>query len=145
MTLNIYIESSIQSSHKTNGVVCIILADETNKNTKTIFGSVNDVSANKANLIAIKQALSRMNSCCDMVLIHTTSWFVKTNLTEYRANQWIERDFKNTKGEDISFKDEWMQIFKSLEGRKYEVHLNEPNEFRKWMQEEVKRRAKRYV
>ncbi len=144
MIVNIYIESSIKGPSKKSGIVGLILQAGNTDATKTIFGIVNDSTANQSILICLKNALSHIKSECESVYIHTTSNYVYLNCSVSRQIQWLESNYRTSKGEEVKFAAEWRDIHRYLEGKEYKVIYNEPNDFKNWLQAEVERRAKKH-
>ncbi len=136
MTVNIYIESSIRApAKKQSGVVGIVLQAGDTDATKTVFGKVEEVTKNHADVICLKNALSYISAHADKILIHTSSLYVNQCLVAMRKNG----RFSGTK-----FKEEWEIILEILNQHEFEAVYNQPNEFKNWLQQECERRAKKH-
>ncbi len=145
MKVNIYIESSIRApARKQDGVVGFVLQAGDTDNTKTVFGAVTDVTKNYADLLCLKNALSRLNPHADSLLIHTSSIYVNQSLLAMSENSGFEGFEKTKDGKPRKHIDEWREVYKVLSTRPYEVVFNQPNEFRNWLQQDCERRAKKH-
>lgn len=136
MTVNVYIESSIRDPARVrNGVVGFVLQAGDTDNTKTMFGTVEHVTKNQADVICLQHALASINSKCDNVLVHTSSGYVYQSVSSLAKNQ----RFTGAK-----FKDEWESIYSTLNKYQFTAVHNQPNEFRSWLQQECERRAEKH-
>lgn len=140
MTVNVYIESSIKGPRKKNGVVGFVLQAGDTDVTKTLFGTVQDATANYSNLICLKQALSRILPSTESIIIHTSSGYVNLSVLATKKNQ----RSCDVATREIKYAAEWQEIANLLGDREVEVKLNQPNEFRSWLQQEVERRAENH-
>ena len=136
MKVNIYLCSSIKAPSRLHSGVAgyVLQADDTN-NTKTVFGIVENITKNHADVRCLRYALAALNEHCDTILIHTDSNYLKYNL---------ECAFKRYTCDNLKYANEWEYIYNVLRTRKFEVILGEHNEFKNWLQSECDRRAKKH-
>lgn len=136
MTVNIYLESSIRDPARTkSGVVGFVLQAGDTDATKTVFGIVESVTKNQADVICLKNAVSHINGKCDNIFIHTSSGYVYQSISSLAKNQ---------KFTGVKFKEEWQSIYSNLSKAQFAAAFNEPNEFRSWLQQECERRAEKH-
>jgi len=133
VNLNIYIETSIKApARRQNGVVGIVLQAGNTDATKTLFEKVENVTKNNADVIALTKAASHISPHAEGILIHTSSLYVNQCIVSMRKNG----RFCGTK-----YTEEWQSIFEILKNHEFDVVLNQPNEYRGWLQQEVERRG----
>lgn len=133
MECSIYIVTSFKPFQKGNGYIGLVLAAGS-KEPRSIFGPVKDVTANQAELYGIIKALSFCQNF-EKIHIYTTSGYLRMGF-EY-LSQWKSCDFEKIKNADL-----WRRIAEEAAEKEMITHLNESNEFTRWLSTETVRRAK---
>lgn len=135
----IVIETSIGPFDKSDGKVGLLfLAPGTEG--KPLYGTVKNCTQNQAILYGIKNALPYCQNF-KVINLQTTNGYTKLGFDNLR--KWQENGWKTSRGEEIKNADLWRDIAAELEGKEMIIHLNEKNGYRKWLQSECKRRAKK--
>lgn len=142
MNVNIYIASSIRGPGRRNGVVGFVLeAEGMEGHTVTQFGSVQDASADRAQLLALKYALKRIRDKNNLT-VWTENAYIAAAFRQDWISGWVQREWKNCKGKEVANRAEWESV---LEGNVPQFRTGEEHSFDAWLKREVGRRAKKYV
>lgn len=146
MKVNIYIASSIRGLRRTNGVVGYVIEADTSKGAATLtqFGSVKDVTENQSELIALKNALTRIKPECEITL-WTENQYIRSAFLQGWLKGWQSTGWKNSKGKPVANEKEWREVAESLSGTSPEVMLGQDHVYKNYLTREVERRAKKYV
>lgn len=91
---------------------------------------------------AITGALGRMKQPCE-IRIHAGDTYVLTML-EQQLPRWIENDFRNSRGKEVSNREEWEELQKAMSGHRVRT---EPGEhiYTRYMRWEMKRKENQDV
>ena len=144
MKVKIYIESSVRAPRSNqNGVVGYVIETDTAKGPATLtqFGTVKDVTANQSILLGLKNALSRIKSECD-VIIYTDNSYVASAFAHGWIDEWMGRDWCNSRGSRIANWKEWQQVMVLLGNRLPVFEVGTEHSYKSWLDNEVKNRAK---
>ena len=102
MQVNIYIHTTANAPKKKITAFGFVLECETSKGPATLthFGIHENVNKNQAELLAIEEAIKKLNKPCDLVIYTTPYIWTAFNmwLPTWKANGW-----KNQKGKDEQF------------------------------------------
>ena len=143
--VNIYIESSVKGPKKTTGVVGFVLEEESHKDkTLTQFGKVTDATANKAVLLTLIYALKRIKTGTD-VTIWSDNTYIQAAFEQGWLDSWVKNGWKTNKDKEPANSEEWKKMLEELGSVTPQFRTKEHHKFKKYLQAEVERRAKRYV
>lgn len=144
MKVNIYMASSVKSPRPhQNGIVGYVIEAETAKGPATLtqFGTVLDVTVNRAVLLGLKNALSRIKTQCD-VIIYTDNFYIASVYAYGWIDEWLCHEWRDSRGELIANCEEWQQIVALLGSRAPVFEVDTDHTYRTWLESEVKKRAK---
>lgn len=133
--INIYIHTSIRSiRQQALGMIIWILEFMTSKGEPATITNKKEIAATwkEAELIALIQALGRVNRPCELTIYAENSG-VMSALNNGWIDKWSKSDWKNSKGELVEDDDWWQTLHKALSIHKVAQVLNEPNEYTSWM------------
>lgn len=139
-TIDAYMENGNKSPQETNGMFGYVLRCEGFED-KISFGSCRQ-TRNGRDLVMLLEILRRCNKC--QLLLHTDNKYLIGNLA--RLDIYKKHDWKNAKGEEIKFREQWEQINKELQGKTLCCQCG-THEFTAWLQTEMRRReqGEKYV
>lgn len=145
MKTDIYIVSSISGIRRKNGVVGVVIEFQTAKGLATLtqFGTVTDATPNQAILLGMKFALSRIKTECDAVF-HTDNTYIAAAVENGWYSEWKNNDWSNAKGKKIANFTEWEAVSELLGDRIPVFEVGKDHQYKKWMESEVKKRAKKH-
>ena len=143
MRADVYIETSINWSKTSDGVVGIAIAIDDPEDAKSFFGKVNNCSESAAVLYGIKNALRFLDQC-DVICLNISCSFVANAFLNGWVQKWQINEFRDARGKDIKNRDIWEDITKMLNERKVEIIYKEFNGYRNWLKAECTRRAQKY-
>lgn len=141
MICHIYIETSLRWPKQGDGIVGIVFADDKGQNGRPLFGVVKDSSEHAAVLYGIKNALEYAQSF-DEIHLHLSCEHIGYNF-KYLAS-WKDRGWKNSKGQELKHAELWRDIDEKLMGKRFEIHLNDFNGYRKWLANECDMRGRKH-
>ena len=145
MRVNIYLESSIRSPRRSNGVVGYVLEAEGHEDkAKQQYGRVINVTANQSILIDLEHALDHITKKTD-ITIWSDSTYLQSAFENGWLEQWKENGWKTNRNKEVANADQWEKILQKLDGVIPEFRTKESHSYKKYMKSEVKRREKRYV
>lgn len=146
MKVNIYIASSIKALKPSNGVVGYVIETQTSKGPATLtqFGTVKEVSKNAAEILALKNALSRINIKCELDL-WSENRYICSVFSQGWLKNWETTGFLKGNGEEVVDAEIWREVACLLNGRGILTHPQEEHEYKGYLEREVERRAKKYV
>ncbi len=145
MSVNVYLWSSLKSvkAAKTlNAAVGYLLEIQTKKGPATLnktvllSGVAEEMTANGAELYALKSALSRINIKCD-VEIYTENRYIASAVENGWVQQWSIGGWVTKSGAAVANKEYWTEIWAKLDGVNVTWHVKEPHTYKKWLKEEV--------
>lgn len=145
MKADIYIVSSISGIRRKNGVVGVVIEVQTAKGPATLtqFGAVADATPNQAVLLGMKFALSRIKTECEVVF-HTDNTYVAAAVENEWYLDWKKNGWRNSKGKEIANFPEWKAVSELLGDRIPAFEVGKDHQYKKWMESEVKKRAKKH-
>ena len=134
---HIYIEIDSRTQRESDKNYGYILECLGKTSTKEGFGTAR-ATYNKANLIAITEAIKRFKEPCE-IHIHTRDEYV-LNMIERCLNAWAENGFQNAKGKPVANQKEWMELWEQSQNH---LLLTEPGEhsYSSWLQTQFKERT----
>lgn len=146
MQADIYIASSVTGIRRQSGVVGIVIEVQTARGPATLtqFGTVTDVTPNQAVLLGIKFALKRIKTTCD-VIFYTDNTYVAAAVENGWYADWKNNDWNNARGTKIANFTEWEAVSGLLGERIPAFRTGEDHPYKKWMESEVKKRAKKHA
>lgn len=140
--MNIYIESSVKGLKRQNGIVGFVIEKNIETgDTVTQFGKVTDATENLAELLALKYALKRVPQDAD-ITVYTDNKYIAGVFGQNWLSKWMESGWKTAKNTDVANKEHWQAVTESLGSRIPDFRLAEPHSYKRWLQDEVKKRAK---
>ena len=140
--VDIYIETSIKGPRRRKGWYASVLEYQTRRNgiqTRTDFGVQEDTTYSQSGLLAMINALKRLNASC-IVTIHTDNTFVKNMVDRNILKEWKRNGWLNASGDTVANKKEWQELERLMTGHKVTFSHEDRNDYSAWMQEEAKRR-----
>lgn len=146
MQADIYIVSSITGIRRQDGVVGVVIETRTARGPATLtqFGTVTDVTPNQAVLLGMKFALGRIKTECGVVF-HTDNTYVAAAVGNGWYQEWKKNGWCNAKGKQIANFTEWEAVSGLLGARIPEFKVGDDHQYRKWMESEVKKRARKHA
>lgn len=143
--LNIYLESGIKGPRRRDGVVGYIIEWKTDKGPATLtdFKCVEDASENRAVLIGMTAALSRIKEKCILNVYTSSNYLYMGFEKDRRVKKWIENGWKTAAGSEVKNRDKWEEMLILLNGSLHSYHLNEKNEYSEWLARETEKRQAR--
>lgn len=146
MQADIYIVSSVTGIRRQSGVVGIVIEVQTGKGPATLtqFGTVTDVTPNQAVLLGMKFALNRIKTTCG-VIFHTDNTYVTAAVENGWYQDWKNNGWCTAKGKKIANFTEWEAVSGLLGERIPAFRTGEDHPYKKWMESEVKKRAKKHA
>lgn len=102
--------------------------------TLTKIEDVEDVTENKAHLLAITKALSRVRENCEITL-YIESGYIASNIG--KLEQWEQAGWKNAKNKDIANKELWKEMLILLHANQFLVMEGEKHPYRQWMKSQL--------
>lgn len=140
--VNIYVKCSNKSTRKRDGYIAYVLELITDKKPVTLngFAKVEQMTTNKAEIVAIIQALKRMNRKC-IITIYTDSKYIYNSLTNKWVDGWNAKNWVNGKGEPIANADEWKELLELLKVHQYALVHGFKHSYSSWMELELSKRV----
>lgn len=138
--VNLYLKTNIKSIKPADGHYVFILELPREPDpavTLTVPGEIKQETKNGAEILILEKALKRTKPC--ELNIFTDNNYLARALSEW-LNEWQQNNFKDSKGEDIKYKDKWESIAGMLKQMPYKVNLNNKHSFSEWMEAELERR-----
>lgn len=139
MKVNIYMASDLNDFKPRNGHVGYVIEDVKTKRTITQFGTVENATKNKGELLGLKNALTRIKTESEVTL-YIDNFYIKNAYEQGWLVAWVKSGWKTAKGKEVAEKEEWQAVTKLLAGRIPEIITNAPHEYRTWLETELKRR-----
>lgn len=141
MRVEICIESGITSVAKPkDGYVGFIMRQ--NRQEKVVIGTVKAVNDKYSHLLCLKNALTRISTVYDEILIHTSSEFMYFNLVSTNFTIWEQNSWKNSKGEKINHAEDWKIVADCLKGKKMTIKLNENYKGKDYLKRAIREKTK---
>ena len=141
----VYIGTSYKSPRQKEGAYGYVLEYSTPKGPATLTNvkHIKDTSHYKAELIALVEALRRLKYPCELEIFTDLAYVSDTWEREF-PQRWAERDWKNSRGEDIANKEEWQELMRLLSGNVV-FHLNEEHTYKQWLKRELEKKGEENV
>lgn len=141
--VNLYIATTIKGPAKQNGHACYIAECEDGTTYKQI-GPIHHVGDKAAEVIVLKAGLERIEKeitepCILQLYVETK--YVGDTIGGNRLPKWEQVGWKNSKGQNLANKEEWIRIKELLERHQVEVHIQEHHSFSDWIQFRFKEMA----
>lgn len=136
--IDIYIYSSIKGNSRKDGKNIYILEAATAKGPATLTGKpkeVTEVTGYQSELMALSEALKRLTKPCG-IRVHASNMTLLTVLQNGWYKAWAENGYKNSKGEDVSYADEWKDFNDQLGGSSITDAVADRHTYYSWMQSE---------
>lgn len=139
--VDIYLETSIRGPRRASGSYMYIIAVKTSKGTADCGndGHMEDTTWNRATLEALKEALGRLNSPCE-ITIWTDCKYVASALSNKWFESWMKNGWKTAKRQNVSDSETWQQVIELLSLHSFRVMFNEKHEYKEWMIKELERK-----
>lgn len=142
--VSIYIATSIKGTWERDGFIGFTLEyyppDQKNPKTrKPEYIEVQKTTANRAELLALIEALSHMTQACSLT-IYTENSYIHTgadNLAKWKSAGWL-----TSKGAEVKNRDLWEKVDKLLHGHLWRVLLKEPNAYMRALEIELEERER---
>ncbi len=143
MITDIYIQSSIRSMERRDGIVGFVVERQTDvPETFTQFGRVLSATKNCADLLGLKNALIH-TAPEDYLHIYLDNSYVTAAIMHDWLGEWWFNGWKTAKGRPIANMEEWQSVSVLLDGRKPEIHSG-THQYKRWLESELARRSKKY-
>lgn len=131
--VNLYIATSIKGPAKQDGQACYILEHAQSRRTVKRVAPIHKVGDKAAEVIILKAALERIKEPCALHL-YVETYYVGWVIESGRLDKWEKLDWKNSKGQQLANKEEWIRIKELLGMHEVHVHCQEHHSFTEWMQ-----------
>jgi ribonuclease HI len=144
MKADVYIASSAKGWGKQSGVAGYVIEAQTAKGpaTLTVFGTFEDATPNTAVLLAVKNALTRINPECELTF-YLDNNYVPAAFDRGWVYRWKKAGWKNSKGAEIVDFPRWDEVLNLLGDREPHFVVGQPHKYKKYLQNETdKRKAK---
>lgn len=142
--VSVYIASSIRGTWEKDGFIGFTLVyyppgQNAPQPRKPEYLEVQRMTANRAELLALIEALSHMTMPCSLT-IYTENSYIYTgadNLEKWKSAGWL-----TSKGAEIKNRDLWEKVDKLLHGHLWRVLLKEPNAYTRMLEVELEERER---
>lgn len=140
--VNIYIYTTVRSPRKKHGAYTYLLETGTAKGsvTRSDTRRLEDVTAHKAQLLALSAAIKRLNKNCELVIYMDSAYI------EACTGKWLERwrmsGWENAKGKPVADMEEWKELACLLDSHRYRFVIGEKHSYYGWMKAESERAEK---
>lgn len=144
--IDVYIYSSIKGNVRKPGSYIYILELKTGKGPATLTGGpvkVEDATGYQAELMAMITAMKRLTRPCNLN-VHASNVTLMAALQNGWFKKWAEKDYKNSKGEDISCAEEWKSFNECLGENTITDAVSDKHSYLSWMESEC-RKGDEYV
>lgn len=138
--VNIYVQTSFRRPRKGNGWIGYVLETQTAAGpvTLTDFKLLEDTTRHQAELLSVCKALERMTKPSE-ITIYTDSLYVTSGLNSW-VEQWQQNDWNNSRGDPVSYREEWERLLELAKPHKVTVE-NTEHGYKKWLTSELTRRT----
>lgn len=130
--VNLYIATTIKGPSKQDGQACYILEHVATGKTVKKIAPISKVGDKAAEVIILKAALERIKEPCILHLYLETA-YVSGTIEENRLPKWEKLGWKNSKGQQLANKEEWIRIKELIELHEVDVHCQEHHSFSDWI------------
>ncbi|MBP3577683.1 MAG: hypothetical protein J6K15_06200 [Lachnospiraceae bacterium] len=138
--VNIYTQTSFRRPRRGNGWIGYVLETQTAAGPATLtdFKLLEDTTRHQAELLSVCKALKRMTKPSE-ITIFTDSLYVAGGLNSW-VEQWQQNNWYSSRGNPVSYKEEWQQLLELAKPHKVTVK-NEEHNYKNWLSSELARRA----
>lgn len=133
--VNIYIKTTVKGPRKRDGFYEYILETQTAAGMATcqLTKEIKDATENRAELLAIVEALKRLNRSCNLH-IYTDSEYVAAAIKEDWIKRWRDSGWVTAKGKEIANRDLWQKMAELLNGNLVTFHVKEHHPYTNCME-----------
>lgn len=127
--VNIYIATTAKGARKNKAYYAYILECEWKGKPliKSGFGSRTDITENRLELVALLEALGRLNGTC-AVRVFTNCGHVLHSVNNGWLPQWQKNDWRTAKGGQVKNADMWEEVYKEMRRHVY-TFTDEPHAY----------------
>ena len=138
--VNIYTMTSCKGVRKTDGKIAYILEMPTEGEPVTLSktADVKSMTPNRAELVALIEALHRMKESCALT-IYTESRYIASAFDKGWLVKWQDNGWQSSKGKEVACKEEWQHLQELLKKHVYTIKVGEAHEYRSWLTNEVRK------
>lgn len=143
--VNVYIYTTVKGPKKKHGAYTYILETDTAKGTATRSETkvVEEVTAHRAELIALAAAVKRINRRC-VLNVYMDSVYVASCMEKW-LDKWKSNDWKNAKGKPVSHMEEWQELDRLLDKHNYRFVIGCEHSYYEWLKSESERAEKECI
>ena len=136
--IDLYIYSSVKSNTKKDGKSIYILEVLTEKGPATLTGGhkeVSEVTGYQAELKALVEGLKRLTRPC-LLKVHASNMTLMAALQNGWYKTWADNEYKNSKGEEVSYSEEWKEFNELLGDSQITDVVSDRHSYLSWMESE---------
>ena len=136
--IDLYIYSSVKSNTKKDGKSIYILEVLTGKGPATLTGGpkeVSEVTGYQAELKALVEGLKRLTRPC-LLKVHASNMTLMAALQNGWYKTWADNEYKNSKGEEVSYSEEWKEFNELLGDSQITDVVSDRHSYLSWMESE---------
>lgn len=140
--VDLYITHNVRgfkTEHGTYGYTLAFQKQDGELKTIEDYASVGETTQNSIILTALKKALSRMNTSCE-ITIYEDSKYIANMFLMGQLKTWYLNDFCNAKGKKVVDADKWQEIEKLCRQHVVTVEFYTHHAFTDHMQYEIRKR-----
>ena len=139
--VNVYTHSNLKGFKKGSGTVQYALTIKREGTIHVLDGyrEVTNITENKSELIALIEALKRMNRPC-VLCIHTESKYLVSCLENKWVDTWRVRNWVNAKGNIVANAKEWQELDRLLAKHRNSFEVRKKNVNKVFFSEEIRRK-----
>lgn len=145
--VSIYIVSGIKSLRKQDGLIgyCLEFYRTGSKYPDTLidYETVEDVTGNRSELMALKKALKRLREPCTLTIYTESGYLYQGFAGPCRVEKWIKSGWMSGKNVEVKNRDLWQELLNLLNGNSYKFLLNEPNAYVEMLHKEIEKKGKK--
>lgn len=113
----------------------------TGEATKEKMETLEDVTENQSEIIALTKAVQCLNRPCELE-IYTESPYVAAAFEQGWIERWKTNGWKTAKDRDIANLDEWKELDEAMKPHSCRFHVKQQHQYRVWLKTEVRRKTK---
>lgn len=136
--VNLYIYSSVKGNARKTGAHIYILEMQTLKGAATLTAGpmvAEDVTGYQSELMAINEGLKRLTRPCNLI-VHTSNVLLMAALQNGWYKGWAEKNYKNSKGDEVFCAEEWRSFNELLKGSSITDVVSDKHSYLSWMETE---------
>ena len=136
--VSIYLDISIKGIRSSSGKFGYVIEYITIKGPATYnqITKCENVTAHKAILLALIEALQHIKKPCEIV-IFTDSEYLSMAFVQGWINDWQQHNWVNGKGKPVANKEEWQNLLNLLNEHQFTFKMNQPHSYKTWLNREV--------